>query len=111
MASLTAAGFATLGMKTLLSPGNTESRLQSGRAIHPTGIVQDNIIRSISHSVCETALTRHAVDFERVDRRTESLVLLKDTLADLKSRVDRKMSGRSRLIFDTPALELSYKAS
>ena len=110
-----AAGFAMPRVAALASSGNTAPRLQHG-AIRPldatqSGIAQEAALQCIATTVRESASSRRQMDFERVDRRTEALTQLRGTIVDLKSRIERKSGGRSRLVMADAGLQLSYKAS
>ena len=84
--------------------------LQSA-AMRCISVCQDAGLQRIATTVCESALTRHHMDFERVDRRSEAITQLKGTIVDLKSRLELKTGGRSHLAVADAGLQLSYKAS
>ena len=107
---LTAAGFATPRIAALAPAGNTAPMLQSG-AMRCTSICQEAGLQRIATTVRESAITRHHMDFERLDRRSEALTQLKGSIVDLKSRLERKSGGHSRVAATDAGLQLSYKAS
>jgi hypothetical protein len=84
--------------------------LQSGAMISK-GTFQAAALQRLATTVGQSAVTRHQMDFARVDRHTEALTRLRDTIGDLKSRMERKAGGRSRLALSDLGLQLSYKAS
>jgi len=80
-------------------------------AMRCVGACREGTLQRIAAAVRESAMTRHQMDFERVDRRSEALTQLKGTIIDLKSRLERKSGGSSRLALADAGLQLSYKAS
>jgi len=102
------AGFAELRVAAMA--GNRAPMLQSG-AMVSEGNFQAASLRCLATTVGQSAVTCHQMDFARVDRHTEALAQLRDTIGDLKSRMERKAGGRSRLALSDLGLQLSYKAS
>jgi hypothetical protein len=106
----TASGFAAISIASRVSAGNTAARLLYVSGAPTTAISRDSLLQKISSSVCEGAITSHKIDFERVDRRTEGVLLLKNTLQDLKTRMAHKVGAHTRLFREGAPLKLSYKA-
>ncbi len=110
MSFLTAAGFAIPTVAALASAGNAAPMLKSA-AIRSMGLCQEGALQLIATTVRESAITRHQMDFARVDRRSAALSQLKGSIADLKTRMERKSASRSRLATAETGLQLSCKAS
>jgi hypothetical protein len=110
MSFFTTAGFATPGIAALAAAGNASARVQ-GSTMRSGSTGHEAALQRISATVRESAVTRHQLDFQRVDRRAEALTTLKGTLIDLKIRMERKSGGRSHLSSMDSALQLACRAS
>ena len=96
-------------MAALAPAGNRAPRVQA-RTIRPIEIAQEDTLQRIAAIMRDSALTRHQIDFERVDRRAEALSHLRGTIVDLKTRMEHKSGENARLSL-ADAGQLSYKAS
>jgi hypothetical protein len=105
-----AAGFATPRVATLALTGNAAPILTS-TAMRSLNVCQDAALQRIAATVRESAITRHQMDLERADRRSEALSQLKGTIIDLKSRMERKSGGPTRLTLADSVIQLACKAS
>lgn len=109
----TSAEFVPLRPSAVWSPSAAHAIVQPAPSIlNPgTNCGENRLLGRISSGICQTATELHRVDFERTGHRAQAVTRLQDVLADMKERVARKVTVKSRLACAEPSLELSYKAS